>query len=236
MLVAASGIPDVKRADLDAEVRATRSSATRGQRTWHLGSAGVALRIAPRLGLVLAAVALVHVGIISGYTFLSLRLVELGGSPSDVALAAGLSAAAEIPSMLVMGWVVARIGLRGVFTVSALIFAACFASWAIVEVPAFIIASRLFTGVAFAGVVVGVVLTIVTLLPAELQATGQALFQTTAFGIAAILANVVGGYLYGAVGPAAVFGLGAVLAAVGAAVGWFVFPRRVGSSVRQSPS
>ncbi len=90
---------------------------------------------------------------------------------------------------------------------------------------------RATNGIAFAGVVVGVVLTIARLLPAELQATGQALYQTTAFGMAAIVANVIGGFLYDAVGHGAVFGMGA-LASLGAAIlGWFAFPDERGDAV-----
>ena len=176
-------------------------------RTWRLGSVGVALRVAPRLGAVLFVVALLHIGIISGYTFLSLRLVELGGSPSVVALSAGISAFAEVPSMLVAGWIAVRIGLRGLFAVGALLYGVAFLSWAVVGSVGLIIASRILIGFSFASVIIAVVLTIATLLPAELQATGQALFQTTAFGIAAIIANVVGGLLYSTAGHSAVFGL-----------------------------
>ena len=82
------------------------------------------------------------------------------------------------------------------------------------------------TGLAFAGVVIGVVMTIARLLPADLQATGQALFQTSAFGVAAIIANIVGGILYQVYGHVAVFGMGAILAVVAAAIGWLAFPPR----------
>ncbi|HUP54013.1 MAG TPA: MFS transporter, partial [Methylomirabilota bacterium] len=78
--------------------------------------------------------------------------------------------------------------------------------------------------IGFAGVLVAVVLTIAALLPPELQATGQSLFQTTGFGVAAIVANVIGGVLYDSLGHVAVFGLAAVMAVVAATLGWFVFP------------
>jgi MFS transporter, PPP family, 3-phenylpropionic acid transporter len=223
-------VPDAGRADLAAH----RARSTAPTRTWRLGSVGVALRVAPRLGLVLLVVGLLHVGIISGFTFLSLRLVELGGSPSVVALSAGISAFAEVPSMLVAGWIAVRIGLRGLFVVGALLYGVAFASWAVVDSPALILASRVLTGFSFASVLVATVLTIAALLPADLQATGQALFQTTAFGIAAIVANVLGGLLYGTAGYAALFGLCAVLAMAAAIGGWLVLPRRPG--VRPTPS
>ncbi|MFP5341389.1 MAG: MFS transporter [Candidatus Limnocylindria bacterium] len=230
MTVAAASLPDVARADLDAHRRAT--PARRG-RTFSFGSSGVAMRVAPRLGMVLLASGFVHVGIISGFTFLSLRIEALGGSPGDIALASGISAATEVPAMLVLGGVAARVGLRAVFSASALLYAISLASWMVIDIPLAIVATRIVTGVAFSGVVVGVVMTIAVLLPAELQATGQALFQTTAFGIAAIVANVAGGLLYEGVGHAALFGVGAAMALAAAVVGWLAFPHA--ASRRPSP-
>jgi PPP family 3-phenylpropionic acid transporter len=226
----AAFVPDVARADLAAH-RARTATPTR---TWRFGSADVALRVAPRLGLVLLVVGILHIGIIESYTFLSLRIVELGGSPSVVALSAGISAFTEVPSMLVAGWIAIRVGLRGLFVVGAIAYSVAFLSWAVLDSTNLILASRVLTGFAFASVIVAVVLTIATLLPADLQATGQALFQTTAFGIAAIIANVLGGLLYSTAGHGAVFGLAAVLAVVAAIGGWLVLPRRLG--VRPGPS
>jgi PPP family 3-phenylpropionic acid transporter len=229
LAVAATFVRDTARADL-AHHRADGREATAGGRRRlvgiSLGSSGVALRVAPRLGSVLLAAALVHVGMISGFTFLPLRIESLGGGASEVALAAGLSAAAEIPAMLVMGALAARVGLRTVFVASALLYAACMASWAVIDVPLLIVATRILTGLAFSGVLVGIVLTIATLLPSDLQATGQGLFQTTAFGLAAIVANVAGGALYEWGGAAALFGVCAILAVGAALVGWHAFPAR----------
>jgi PPP family 3-phenylpropionic acid transporter len=215
--VAAAGVPDVARADLGRADPA-------GQGGSRLGSAGVAIRVAPRLMAVLGAVVLLQSAVISGFTFLPLRLAELGGAPSDVALSAGVSATAEIPAMLVAGRVAERIGLRGMFVGSALVYLVATTSWIWLGDPRLIIATRMLTGVSFAWVIVAVVLTISRLLPAELQATGQALYQTVAFGLSAIVANVVGGLLYDRIGYAAVFGMGAALAITAAILGRFAFP------------
>jgi PPP family 3-phenylpropionic acid transporter len=95
--------------------------------------------------------------------------------------------------------------------------------------------TRAISGIGFAGVIVSVVLTIAALLPAELQATGQSLFQTTAFGLGAILANILGGILFERFGPAALFGVGAGLAISAAVIGWVAFPGRQGPrDVRRS--
>lgn len=236
MAVAAIFVPDVERAEMHRPGARTPAGSASRRWTWRLGSLGLALRHAPRLGLVLTAVALLHFGIISGFTFLGLRITELGGGPSEVAMASGLSAAVEIPAMLGAGWVARRVGLRGLFAASALLYATAFSTWAVLELSTAIIATRTLTGLAFAGVIVSVVLTVAELLPRELQATGQSLYQLTGFGLAAIAANAIGGILYDGVGHAAVFGLGAVLALAAAVLGWSVFPRRVlGVAARPSP-
>ncbi len=233
MAVAAGRVPDIERAELHQAAPA--AAAPRRTRP-SLGSSGVALRAAPRLRGVLAAVLLINITIISGFTYLPLRLGQLGSPPSDVALSAGVSGLTEIPAMLVAALVARRIGLRGMFVGSALIYGAATSSWIVLDSPALIIATRAITGVAFAWVLVCVVLTIARLLPPELQGTGQSLYQTVAFGIGAIVANLVGGLLYAGVGHAAVFGLGTVLAVLAALMGWFVFPRDGIAATRPAPA
>ena len=200
--------------------------ATVGRGRTRGGSFVVALRIQPRLGPVLLALLLVHVGIIAGFTYLPLRLTELGGGPSDVALNAAVSAFAEIPAMLLTGAVAARIGIRGLVAGSALLYAACFLTWTVLDSPLLIIATRVATGFAFAGLWVGSVLTMAVLLPPRLQATGQGLYQVTGFGVAAVVANIGGGLLYGTLGSAAVFAVGAVFAVAAGLLAFGVFPRR----------
>ena len=238
--VAATRVPDVGRADLETPGHGAMTpghgAATPSRSRPWLGSAGVALRVAPRLGAVLVAVMLINITIISGFTYLPLRLADLGSPPSDVALSAGVSAMAEIPAMLVAARVAQWVGLRGMFVVSALIYGGVSASWVVLDSAPLIIATRLISGVAFAWILVCVVLTIARLLPSELQATGQSLYQTFAFGLGAIVANLVGGVLYANIGHSAVFGLGLVLAIFAATMGWFVFPRDARTRIASAPA
>jgi len=238
--VAATRVPDVGRADLETPGHGAMTpghgAATPSRSRPWLGSAGVALRVAPRLGAVLVAVMLINITIISGFTYLPLRLADLGSPPSDVALSAGVSAMAEIPAMLVAARVAQWVGLRGMFVVSALIYGGVSASWIVLDSAPLIIATRLISGVAFAWILVCVVLTIARLLPSELQATGQSLYQTFAFGLGAIVANLVGGVLYANIGHSAVFGLGLVLAILAATMGWFVFPRDARTRIASAPA
>lgn len=221
LAAAARLTPDVPRANLAAEA----PGKTRG------GSMAVALRVQPRLRGVLLVLLLVHIGIIAGFTFLPLRIVELGGSPSDVALSASLSAFGEIPAMLLTAAIAARVGLRGLMAGSALLYAACFAAWAVLDSPALIVATRFASGVAFAGLWVGAVLTMAVLLPPRLQATGQGLYQLTGFGVAAFVANFVGGQVYASLGSAALFAGAAVLAVAAAIIALAVFPHADASHI-----
>ncbi|HYM85021.1 MAG TPA: MFS transporter, partial [Candidatus Dormibacteraeota bacterium] len=76
------------------------------------GSVRAAFAAAPRLPLVLVAIFLSYIGAVASFTFLPLRIEQLGGSASDIALAAGLSAAVEVPGFLLAGRLAERIGLR----------------------------------------------------------------------------------------------------------------------------
>jgi hypothetical protein len=55
------------------------------------------------------------------------------------------------------------------------------------------------------------VLTIRAIVPLELQATGQALFQAVSFGLAVSIASIVGGVLYGELGALPLFMLSGVI-------------------------
>jgi MFS family permease len=215
LAIAARLTPDLPRADLAKHA----PGRARG------GSMAVALHVQPRLRSVLVALFLVHIGIIAGFTYLPLRVVALGGNPFDVALVSSAGAFAEIPAMLLVGGVAARIGLRGLVAGSALLYAACFVGWAVLDSPTLIIATRFVSGIAFAGLWVGAVLTMAVLLPPRLQATGQGLYQVTAFGAAAVVANLVGGQIYAVLGSGALFGGAAVLAVASAILALTVFPR-----------
>ncbi|MFI5255329.1 MAG: MFS transporter [Candidatus Limnocylindrales bacterium] len=250
-IVSAAFVPDVERADLHAiaadetgdEARVDANDGARGGArarrgrlpTWRLGSVGVALSVVPRLPLALLAIFLIHVGILAGWTFLAVRLRELGASPHDIALSSGVSATAEVPAFLLLSIVGRRLGVRTVFTLAAILYCGCFVAWTFLADPGLIIATRIGTGIAFAAITSSAVLTIATLLPDRLQATGQALYQTTAFGLAAILANVTGGIVYGVAGPGMLFGGAAVLGLLAALVGWFVLPRRAAWAVPAAP-
>lgn len=190
------------------------------------GAFRLAIRIQPRLPRRLLGLALVHVGILAGFTYLAIRLVELGGGPSSVAISAGVSGLSEIPAMLIIARVIGRTGLRAMLIGGMVLYAACLGSWAIIDQPWIIVATRVVSGFAFSAITIPAVMSIAALLPQRLQATGQGLYQTVGFGVAAIVSNVVGGFIYAAGGPAPLFIACGALALVGAAIAWSATPAR----------
>jgi MFS family permease len=237
ILAVSRWVPDVeryrgpepaRRVGPEAAGRHGSSDATR--RAARGGSFAVALRTQPRLRGLLLGLGLVHVGMLAGFTFLALRILALGGQASDVALSAGFSAVAEIPAMLLMPRILARTGVRAVLVAGIVLYGLVMASWAFLDEPGLIIATRAVSGVAYAAIAIAAVLTIAALLPPELQGTGQGLYQTVGFGVAAIVANALGGLVYGAGGALPLFLGCAVLAGLGAVVAWRTVPPRAAPS------
>ena len=189
------------------------------------GSARMALAVQPRLPAVLFTFGLLFFAILGSYTFMNLRIVQLGGSPSALAIASGLAAVAEVPGLMLAAPLARRIGLRGLFVGSALLYSVAVLSWAFIESPEALIASRIVSGPAFGGLSMACVLTINVLLPVRLQATGQGLYQTIAFGVGSMLGNAAGGAAYELVGPAGLFAGAAAAGMAAAVVGLLVLPR-----------
>lgn len=212
MMVVVGLVPDVERATMEAHGRG--------------GSVRAAFVAAPRLPLVLLATGLAFFTTTTIANFLSLRLVQLGSSPFDVALSSALAGFAEIPTALVATRIARRIGLRGLFAVASVLNAVVLLAWTQTDAIPLIVATRTLTGLAFAGLFVALVLTIQATLPQRLQATGQGLFQAIAFGGAGILADLVGGTLFGSAGANPLFAMASVFALLAAVVAWAALPAR----------
>jgi MFS family permease len=188
------------------------------------GSAGEAVSGRPRLVAALVSVLLIFFSAMAAGTYLGIRITDLGGSATDIGLANGIGSFTEAIGLLLAGWLASRLGLRSVLLVSAAGFSACVASWAVLESTALIIVTRAFSGLLFAGVFMAFVLTVSRQLPYHLQSTGQTLFQAVGFGLAAVLANLLGGILYASLGSAGLFGCGAMSAVAGALIGYLAIP------------
>jgi PPP family 3-phenylpropionic acid transporter len=195
-----------------------------------LGSVGEAVRIRPRLLAVLLSAIFVFMGCMASGTYISLRIADLGGGAVEVGFANGIAWAAEVPGLILAGWLVARLGMRSVLLASSVGFAACMLSWIVLVDAAPIMVTRFISGIFFGGILLSLVMTMARILPDRLQATGQTLLQATCFGMAAILANLLGGLLYASAGALGVFGVGAVCAVIGGLIGLVALPQDVRGS------
>ncbi len=159
---------------------------------------------------------------VAGYSFLTLRIVDLGG-PFGVGASAALSALAEVPVMLIAGTVAARFGLRILFVGGILLGVVAALLWASTDEVILLLAGRPIIGSSYACLTVAGVIAIRRLLPREIQATGQSLFQALGFGLAAIVLNAVGGIVVTRLGDTALYLICAGAGLAGAAIAWRVF-------------
>jgi len=197
-----------------------------------LGSIGRAFAVQPRLWIVLAVFAIAFAGMQAALAFVGIRIVELGGQPSDVALSFALAAITEIPGLVAAGWIGRRLGLRWLFAISLVLYGMCVMSWGILPSAIAINATRLVTGVAFGSLTAARVLLVPRLLPEKLQTTGQVLMVGSTTGLGAVLGSVIGGLAYGSLGPTVFFvGAGGV-AVVGGVASWLVLSGSLGGRLR----
>ena len=202
---------------------------TEGERGGRFGSPGRAFAVQPRLWLVLAIFALAFAGLQGALTFIGIRIVELGGQPSDVAISFGVAALAEIPGLVAAGWLGRRIGLRWLLVASLLLYGLCITTWGILPYAVAINATRAVTGLCNGSLMAARVLMVPRLLPQSLQATGQVLFQAATLGFGTVMGSVIGGVAYSVFGPRFFFLAAGGVAIAGGVAAWFVLAGPVGA-------
>jgi PPP family 3-phenylpropionic acid transporter len=147
------------------------------------------------------------------FSFISLRIRELGGGLFVVGAATALQAVAEAPVMRITPRLNRVLGHRALYVVGSLFFIVSFVAWAFLDDPLAIALVKLVAGVGFALVYVGSVLLVDDLVPPGLRGTGQGLAKAVTFGLSPILGSLAGGAIYDYAGPRALF-----LACAGAAL------------------
>jgi MFS family permease len=225
LLLLVGRIPD---RSADPTVR-TSTDRTGGEPGRHLGSLGRAFAVQPRLWVLLAVFAFAFAGMQGALTFIGIRIVELGGRPSDVALSFGLASAAEIPGLVAAGWLGRRVGLRWLFVASIVLYGLCIFSWGVLPYVAVINATRVVSGLCNGSLMAARVLMVPRLLPQSLQATGQVLFQAATLGFGSVMGSVVGGVVYGSFGPTFFFVTAGGVAIAGGVGAWLVLAGPVGA-------
>lgn len=183
------------------------------------------LRSSPVLGPFLLGLFIVSCGGSAAGSFLPLRILDSGGGPFLVGLAAALPAIVEIPFFSGSGAIATRVGLRGLFVIGAAVSALQFAVVAVVPEPWAITTVRTVDGAAFALRYAAIVLIIGACLPERYRAIGQSATWLVAGAIAPIVADPIGGLVYGTLGGTALFAGSALTVAAGAALVYRVLDR-----------
>jgi len=175
---------------------------------------------APTVLLFLLALFLIFTPYTAGYNFAAVQITALGGGALFVGLAAGLQAAAEVPSMIATSRFARRLRPAQIFAAGAAFYLVVYAIWAAVHDPAVLAASRAIAGLGFGLTSVGAVVIADELVPVRLRATGQAASKAVSAGLAPVAGSLGGGVVFGYFGAVAMFVAAAILTALSAIVAW----------------
>jgi MFS family permease len=154
------------------------------------------------------------------YSFAAVQIAALGGGAVFVGLAAGLQAAAEVPSMIATSRYADRLRPAHIFAAGAVFYMLVYAVWAVVDIPAVLAATRILAGFGFGLTSVGAVVIADELVPERLRATGQAASKAVSAGLAPVAGSLGGGLVFGYMGASAMFVIAAILTAMSALVAW----------------
>jgi MFS transporter, PPP family, 3-phenylpropionic acid transporter len=178
------------------------------------------LASAPPVLLFLLALFLIFTPYSAAYNFAAVQIAALGGGALFVGLAAGLQAAAEVPSMIATSRFAHRMRPAYVFAAGAAFYLVVYAVWAVVSDPLVLAATRTIAGLGFGLTSVGAVVIADELVPERLRATGQAASKAVSSGLAPVAGSIGGGIVFGTLGPVSFFVFAAVLTAIAAVVAW----------------
>ena len=229
LLILLGRVPDRTR---DPATRAIASREGGDSAAGRFGSISRVLSVQPRFLAVLTVFTLAYTGLQGSMVFLPIRIVELGGQPSDVALTYGIASFAEIPGLMLVGWLGRRIGIRWLVVLAFVAYGLCVASWGVLTTAVAINITRVVTGVSFGALAGARVLIVARLLPEPLQATGQTMGQAATAALGSAFGGLTAGVVYGGLGAGAFFGFAGLLSIAGGVGAWLVLHGPVGAPVR----
>jgi MFS transporter, PPP family, 3-phenylpropionic acid transporter len=193
--------------------------------------AGLRLLRDPGLGLFFAGSTLAWMASAGALTLFSLRVVDLGGTTADVGMGWAVNAALEVPLMLAFQRISRRVRVEPLIVVGLFVFALRSALWAAAGSPLAFVLAAATSGAGYALVYVGTTAFVAGRVPAQLQATAQALFSSTSYAIGSIGGAVLAGQVARAAGLGAVYPAAAVLSLIAAVLVWVaILPRGRGSA------
>lgn len=155
--------------------------------------------------LLLASVLLMGFGVGLAAPFLGLAIQDRGGAAAMVGFLYSTIALVEIVTMLYEGRLSRWLGDAGVLMLSAGLYALAHIGMALASSPALMLACGMVVGMGFGLFFVGSVRIVDARAQAHQVSTLQSLRNGLAFGLAHLIAGPVGGALYQAQGPGALF-------------------------------
>jgi len=153
----------------------------------------------------LATLVVVGIANTSIYNFLPLYIHRLGGDERLIGFAWGVGATTEVPTMWASRHILARLGVRGTFLVVVGLYALRMLLYGLLPSAWWVVPVNLLHGVSFTLLWVSSVTFGDTNAPPGMRATGQGVVNGVLFGLAAIVGAPLGGFLYDAVGPSAMY-------------------------------
>ncbi len=181
----------------------------------------------PGMGLFFAGSVVVWIAATGVMAFFSLRLIELGGDARLVGIGWAANAVLEIPTMLAFRRIAGRVRVSWLLVAGAGVFVVRAVLFTVSSEPVGLILAAALGGVGFALFLVATTTYVAARAPAELQATAQALFSSTAFSIGMILGAILAGQIASRWGLPALFPVAAGVSLVGAVLVWAAVVRRV---------
>ena len=183
-------------------------------------------RVPLALGGFLVSCFLLGVSLAATQNFLTLQINVLGGGALLIGAAAAFQALTEIPTMAYTHVLRRHLSNKALFAIGCGIYVVVFLAWAFVSDALTAALLKLVVGVAFALTFVAAVVITDELSPRHLRATGQALLKSVLFGLAPILGALGGGFVYGALGPRAMFFISMVVVGAAGVIAMIAVPGR----------
>ncbi len=168
-----------------------------------------------------SSVVLLGFAMSSYLTFLSLHMINLGGTATQLGLMWVAMAAIEVPIMYFGARSIAHYGYRRILQLSFIGFSVGWVAMAFVTSPIFLILNVLMIGVFFSCYIVSVVNYADQTAPPGLSATAQAIIGAAQSGLGWSLGAVFAGYVWDVAGARTVFLMAAGVVALAAISFWW---------------
>lgn len=158
----------------------------------------------PQWLLLMISVLVLWTGVISGYTFLSVAMKDMGSSEATVGLASTIAAFAEIPLLWGGPWILRRFGAVRLIQAGMLAYIVRMLLYAAMVSPEVALAISLMQSISYCPFLIGIIALSNQLAPAGLKSTSQGLLGMV-MSLANVAGGVSGGFLYDGFGQTGLY-------------------------------